>query len=156
MNKLSTQKFMTLFNDILSDQKGVKSAKMFEAEIKGDEIDILATDREQQLFERLNGRNLLFMKKVEKAKQRILNGTFGECEECGSEISQKRLLARPTATLCINCQEHKERDERGSIKHRRDLKLLKTVIDRRDELDMERESKGSGFGHSKFDSIGEI
>ena len=32
----------------------------------------------------------MFLKKVEKVKQKILDGTFGVCEDCGSQISQKR------------------------------------------------------------------
>jgi DnaK suppressor protein len=58
---------------------------------------------------------------VEQAKQKILSGTYGECEDCSSDISQSRLLARPTAGLCINCQEEKERSEFGTFKKRRDL-----------------------------------
>lgn len=156
MNKLSTQKFMTLFNDMLCDQKGTKIAEMFKAETKGDEVDQVNFDRDQLLFERLNGRNLLFMKKVERAKQKIIDGTFGECEECGAQISQKRLLARPTAALCIGCQEEKERNERGSINHRRDLKLLGTSKrSGSSEIEMEEE-KNFNLKDIKFESIVEV
>ncbi len=34
---------------------------------------------------------------------RIANGTYGTCANCGAEISENRLEALPTATLCINC-----------------------------------------------------
>ncbi|HTN13913.1 MAG TPA: TraR/DksA family transcriptional regulator [Sphingomonadaceae bacterium] len=37
------------------------------------------------------------------ALQRIEDGTYGECANCGAEISEMRLKALPTATLCINC-----------------------------------------------------
>ena len=70
---------------------------------------------------RLDQRNILFLKKVEEAKQKILDGTYGECEDCGTNISQKRLLARPTASLCIECQEEKEMNEFGNFNKRRDL-----------------------------------
>jgi DnaK suppressor protein len=136
MNKLNTQKFMNLFNEILSDRNGNNLNDLLPSHAqnanRGDEVDLVNSQREQMLYQRLNGRNVLFLKKVEQAKQRILEGTFGVCEDCGAEISQTRLMARPTATMCISCQEEKERDERGSIKHRRDLKLVKNVSDAND------------------------
>ncbi len=133
MNKLSTQKFMNLFNDILSDKTGqTPSAKKLEklftptqGPVKGDEVDIVTAQKETQLKTRLDERNVLFLKKVEAAKQKILSGEYGLCEDCGTDISQKRLMARPTACLCIGCQEEKEREQFGSFKHRRDLSAMK-------------------------------
>ncbi len=40
---------------------------------------------------------------VRRALRRIADGTYGECANCGAEISQGRLEALPTATLCIKC-----------------------------------------------------
>ncbi|KPL69738.1 hypothetical protein SZ64_17910 [Erythrobacter sp. SG61-1L] len=37
------------------------------------------------------------------ALQRIEDGTYGTCANCGGEINEMRLKAQPTATLCINC-----------------------------------------------------
>ncbi len=45
---------------------------------------------------------------MDKALNKLEEGTFGECEECGSEIETKRLEARPVATLCIKCKEEQE------------------------------------------------
>jgi len=42
------------------------------------------------------------------AKDRIREGTYGLCEECGSRIPLRRLQAMPTATLCVECQERRE------------------------------------------------
>jgi DnaK suppressor protein len=50
--------------------------------------------------------------KIQKALERIDNGTFGVCEECDELISLKRLEARPETTLCIRCKEEQERVER--------------------------------------------
>jgi DnaK suppressor protein len=128
MNKLNAQKFMSLFNTMLTDRNGnsINLKKTTDntsaAQMKGDEVDIVTAQKEELLNDRLNERNLLFLKKVEAAKQKIADGTYGICEDCGAEISQKRLLARPTADLCIGCQEEKEKEKFGSFKHRRDLK----------------------------------
>ena len=48
---------------------------------------------------------------IDEAIRKIADGTYGICEECGEEISEKRLLVLPTATLCIDCQENKEQFE---------------------------------------------
>jgi DnaK suppressor protein len=53
-----------------------------------------------------NERQLLQM--VENALQRIREGEFGECVNCGSEINAKRLEAVPWTRYCISCQEKLE------------------------------------------------
>jgi len=40
---------------------------------------------------------------VRRALERIDEGTYGECAQCGSEIAEGRLEARPEAALCIGC-----------------------------------------------------
>ncbi|MCK9541292.1 MAG: TraR/DksA family transcriptional regulator [Novosphingobium sp.] len=40
---------------------------------------------------------------VERALDRIDNGTYGECVRCGNAIAEKRLEVRPEAALCIDC-----------------------------------------------------
>lgn len=48
---------------------------------------------------------------IDESLRKIKEGTYGICEECGEEISEKRLGVIPTACLCINCQENKEQLE---------------------------------------------
>ena len=45
---------------------------------------------------------------IDDALQRIEDGTYGTCTNCGKEIPAERLEARPWATLCIECQRHRE------------------------------------------------
>jgi DnaK suppressor protein len=45
---------------------------------------------------------------IRNAKERIEDGTFGICEDCESEIPEKRLELIPTARHCVSCQEKKE------------------------------------------------
>lgn len=69
-------------------------------------IELRTRDRERKLI-----------KKIEDALERLRNDDFGYCEACGIEIGLKRLEARPTATLCIDCKtlsELKERQNQGS------------------------------------------
>ena len=46
------------------------------------------------------------VKLLEDALQRIANGTYGDCEKCGKEISDARLEAVPFARLCRACANH--------------------------------------------------
>lgn len=48
---------------------------------------------------------------IDETLRKIDDGSYGACEECGEEISEKRLSVLPTATLCRNCQEKKEKLE---------------------------------------------
>jgi DnaK suppressor protein len=58
-------------------------------------------DRERRLIQKLN-----------EALERIEDGSFGICETCGKKISEKRLMARPVTTLCIECKTEQERTEK--------------------------------------------
>jgi len=53
-----------------------------------------------------NDRQLLQL--VEEALNRIREGSYGECVNCGSELNAKRLEAVPWTRYCINCQEKVE------------------------------------------------
>lgn len=64
-------------------------------------LELRTRDRERKL-----------LKKIEQALIRIQKNDFGYCEECGEEIGIKRLEARPTAELCIDCKQLSERREK--------------------------------------------
>ena len=46
---------------------------------------------------------------IERALQRIEDGTYGVCESCGNAIGKMRLMAFPRATLCMTCKQREER-----------------------------------------------
>ena len=50
--------------------------------------------------------------KVNDALQRLEEGTYGNCFECGDEISEARLRALPFAVRCIDCEEERESNEK--------------------------------------------
>jgi DnaK suppressor protein len=77
-----------------------------------DEMDLAASEGLQSFQFRLRGREKTFLEKIDRALQKIEAGEFGVCEECGEEISVKRLEARPETTLCIRCKEDQERQEK--------------------------------------------
>jgi DnaK suppressor protein len=49
---------------------------------------------------------------VDQALLRLDEGSYGNCEDCGGEIEEKRLMAMPFAQLCIRCQRKKEELEK--------------------------------------------
>jgi DnaK suppressor protein len=53
---------------------------------------------------RTRDRERKLIKKIDESLEKIDSGEYGFCEECGIEIGVRRLEARPTATLCIDCK----------------------------------------------------
>lgn len=75
-----------------ADRATLESDRNFELRIR---------DRERKLFQ-----------KIRSALERIEDGTFGTCENCGEDISEKRLEARPVTTLCLDCKKKQEATEK--------------------------------------------
>ena len=67
---------------------------------------------EQALAMKERDRDRKLIEKINAALDRIEDGTYGYCLETGDPIGILRLEARPTATLCIEAQERRERRER--------------------------------------------
>ena len=49
------------------------------------------------------------LRRIDRALARIYDGSYGTCEECGGQIAARRLMAEPTATRCIRCQDLHEK-----------------------------------------------
>ena len=69
-----------------------------------DPVDRAAQEEEFSLELRNRDRERKLIKKIEKTLQKIEEDDFGYCESCGVEIGVRRLEARPTAELCIDCK----------------------------------------------------
>jgi len=79
-----------------NDRATIESGRSFELRIR---------DRERKL-----------LSKIEEALERVEEGEFGICDDCGDEIGIKRLEARPVTTLCIDCKTIQETKERSQGK----------------------------------------
>ncbi len=117
MNKTQLKKFKTLLTE--KRDEIVKKAKQtleedmtLDSNDLPDEMDLASSEYLQSFTFRLRGREKSFLDKIQKALAKIEDGSFGTCEECGEEISVKRLEARPETTLCIKCKEDQERLEK--------------------------------------------
>ena len=72
---------------------------------EGFSLELRTRDRERKLI-----------KKIEEALESVSSQDYGYCETCGIEIGIRRLEARPTATLCIDCKtldEIREKQQGG-------------------------------------------
>ncbi|HPC02243.1 MAG TPA: RNA polymerase-binding protein DksA [Syntrophales bacterium] len=70
----------------------------------------LESDRNFEL--RIRDRERKLISKMREALTRIDDGTYGLCEVCGGDISEKRLMARPVTTLCFDCKTKQEKLEK--------------------------------------------
>jgi DnaK suppressor protein len=77
-----------------------------------DEMDLASAEYDHAMNFRLRGREKTLIKKIDLALERMDVGEYGLCEECGEEITAKRLKARPVTTLCIRCKQEQERREK--------------------------------------------
>lgn len=83
-----------------------------EREKSPDPMDQAAMESNIDYHHRMWSREFRLIAKVREALRRIEDGTFGVCKECGEDISEQRLRARPVTTLCIECKREQEMEER--------------------------------------------
>jgi DnaK suppressor protein len=87
-----------------------------EATIFADPNDRASQESDIALELRNRDRERKLIKKIEETIAKIDAGDYGYCESCGVEIGLKRLEARPTATLCIDCKTLDELREKQVAK----------------------------------------
>jgi DnaK suppressor protein len=87
-----------------------------EATIFADPNDRASQESDVSLELRNRDRERKLIKKIDETIARIDAGEYGYCESCGVEIGLKRLEARPTATLCIDCKTLDELREKQVAK----------------------------------------
>ena len=70
-----------------------------------------AMEREKTFYFASKSGRLLYH--IDEALRRVMNKTYGKCEQCGETINSERLTAVPHARLCISCKEIEEQKKRG-------------------------------------------
>jgi len=87
-----------------------------EATLYADPNDRASQESDIALELRNRDRERKLIKKIDETITRMEAGEYGYCNSCGEEIGLKRLEARPTATLCIDCKTLEEVRERQVAK----------------------------------------
>ncbi len=105
-----------LKGDLAVDIERTVQTMQDEATVFADPNDRASQESDIALELRNRDRERKLIKKIDESIARIDSGDYGYCDNCGVEIGLKRLEARPTATLCIDCKELEERREKQMAK----------------------------------------
>ncbi|AXQ31709.1 RNA polymerase-binding protein DksA [Solimonas sp. K1W22B-7] len=96
--------------EVLEREVDVKE-RLHQREVFADPADRATAEEEHWLDLRLRERESLLLRKIDDALRRLENREFGYCEKTGDPIGIPRLLARPTATVCVDVKGQDERVE---------------------------------------------
>jgi len=118
MNPEQREHFLTLLEnwkrELLTDMERTVHHMQDEAANFPDPNDRATQESEFSLELRTRDRERKLIKKIDESLQLLENNEYGFCEVCGIEIGIRRLEARPTATLCIDCKTLDEIPEKQS------------------------------------------
>jgi DnaK suppressor protein len=106
----------TLKSELMSDIERTVHTMQDEATVFADPNDRASQETDIAIELRNRDRERKLIKKIEDTIGLIDSGDYGYCSGCGVEIGIKRLEARPTATLCIDCKTLEEVRERQVAK----------------------------------------
>lgn len=99
-------------NDLLEDANKTLSGMTDQTQNFPDPTDRASMESERNFELRIRDRERKLISKIKDALDRLEAGTYGICEECGENISDERLEARPVTTLCIDCKKKQENQEK--------------------------------------------
>ena len=109
--ELLNERLRTLFEEAERTVSGMTNDK----DTFPDPTDRANLETDRNFLLRIRDRERRLILKIKDALARIEDGTFGICEECGEEISEDRLKARPVTTLCIDCKTKAEEEEKKKL-----------------------------------------
>ena len=120
MSAIDTDRFRRVLEDertrvkaaienIHNEHPGTISDESGEEAVYDNHLADTATDTyDRELDYTLEENSEHVLSEIEAALKRIEDGTYGRCSNCGRQIPEERLEARPYATLCIDCQRQRE------------------------------------------------
>lgn len=105
-------------------QARVREAKAAAAErpsAQGPQVEDAAEEGEQRFRTGIEHVELLRdqeeLTDIAAARERLANGSYGHCTDCGQDIAFQRLNAQPTATRCVICQEAYEKRHGNTLRY---------------------------------------
>ena len=117
MNKKDLEFFRKLLNEkmdeLLSHADDTVSEMTDGRDNFPDPTDRASLESDRNFVLRIRDRERKLINKIKAALERIEDGSYGECEICGEDISVERLKARPVTTQCIDCKKQMEAQEKS-------------------------------------------
>ncbi len=108
MNEAQREHFKSLLfawkKELMEEVDRTMSHLKDEAANFPDPADRASQEEEFSLELRTRDRERKLIKKIDKTLELIETDDYGFCDACGVEIGIRRLEARPTATLCVDCK----------------------------------------------------
>lgn len=99
----------------LQDRIDEEFGRLREQESYSDPVDLGSAEEQRRWQLRLLERAKKLLDKIDEALERLALGGYGWCRETGEPIGLRRLLLRPTASLCIEAKERQEQRERHTL-----------------------------------------
>ena len=97
---------------VKTNNEALYNSSMDDNSASADIIDQASSYTDKNVEMRAINRQIKLISKIDSALKRIMDGTYGFCEDTGEPIGLKRLMARPVATLSIAAQEKHEKEEK--------------------------------------------
>jgi DnaK suppressor protein len=97
--------------ELLSQSRDAVNELVEVRDTDADPLDVAVTESNRDFTLRMAERERKLLTKIRHALDRMNNGEYGVCESCGAPITFGRLMARPVATLCIDCKTEAEQVE---------------------------------------------
>lgn len=88
----------------------------------GDVVDQAGDERDRELSLLLTGRDKEKLQAINEALEKLNEGSYGTCEECGEKIGPGRLKVMPLAKFCVSCQSKLEKEVSLQRKAEEELK----------------------------------
>ncbi|WP_022960868.1 RNA polymerase-binding protein DksA [Halopseudomonas pelagia] len=114
----------SFFRDLLLEQRRelqerieLEFQALREFQPESDPVDTGSNEEQRQWQLRMLEREKKLLDKIDQALERLAKGDYGWCDETGEPIGLKRLLLRPTATLCVEAKERQEQREKHLSEH---------------------------------------
>ncbi len=130
---LSDNQIDILKNRLLTDKERIANKQleheryMLDRNELSDPLDEASVNVQTSHDIRFINRENFYLKKINKALDSMNRGIYGLCEECDGEVGFERLMARPTAEMCIVCKEESEMAENNNIFDKRSKSLGKAL-----------------------------
>ncbi len=97
---------------LMEQRASLRLDRSIDAIEKGDEIDLATNEISRELDAKISMRQHRQLQEIEDALERIKNGEYGICEECGEPVPEQRLRLFPAARHCVRCQEELDHMEK--------------------------------------------